>query len=137
MSFFGKKIKAPRQKEKRLTLSKLNPGTMPDAPLTVSDADFWDVIARFPLVVMDFWAAWCMPCRRLGPVIEALARELQGRVVFGKLDVDDNGHSAQVYRIRSIPSLLVFKNGQMIDQIVGVSQKEELKRLIEGFGDQG
>jgi thioredoxin 1 len=136
MNLFGTQFGAKPGEEKHVTLSELEEGTMPDSPLTVSDTDFADVLARFPLVVMDCWAAWCMPCRMLGPVIEELAGELQDKVVFGKLNVDDNRDGAQAYGIRSIPTLLVFKNGQLIDQIVGVSPKEELKRRLEGFLDE-
>ena len=133
MNLFGKQFGAKTEEEKHVSLSELEEGTLPDVPLAVSDADFTDVVARFPLVVIDCWAAWCMPCRMLGPIIEALAGELQGKVVFGKLDVDDSRDSAQTYGIRSIPTLLIFKNGQLIDQMVGVSPKEVLKSRLEGF----
>ncbi len=136
MNLFGKRFGAKTGEEKHVTLSELEEGTMPDAPLAVSDADFTDVVARFPIVVIDCWAAWCMPCLMVGPIIEDLAGELQGKVVFGKLDVDDSRDSAQTYGIRSIPTLLVFKDGQLIDQMVGASPKEELKRRLEGFLDE-
>jgi len=136
MNLFGKQFGTSKKEKKHVTLSELEEGTMPDAPLTISDADFKNVVARFPLVVIDCWAAWCMPCRMLGPIVEDLAGELKGKVVFGKLDVDENRDSALAYGIRSIPTLLIFKNGQLIDQMVGVSPKEELKRRLEGFLDE-
>ena len=133
MSLLGRLFGEKTVEETHITLSDLEAGTMPSVPLMVSDADFKEVIAQFPLVVIDCWAPWCMPCRILGPVIEELAGELEGKVVFGKLDVDDNVSTAQNYGVMSIPTLLVFKNGELIDQMVGALPKGALKGRIEGY----
>ncbi len=84
-------------------------------------------------VVIDFWAEWCGPCRMIGPVIEELAQEYEGRVVVGKCDVDDNDAIAIKYSVRNIPTILFIKNGQVMDKQVGAVSKEVLKAKIENL----
>lgn len=82
-------------------------------------------------VVVDFWADWCGPCKRLAPTIDALALEYAGKVTVGKLDVDANPNTPGKYAVRGIPALLVFKGGQLVDQIVGLQPKENIKAVID------
>jgi len=82
-------------------------------------------------VLVDFWAEWCAPCRMIAPLVESLASEYAGRLKVGKLDVDESPEVAGRYDIRSIPSLLVFKDGQVVEQRVGALPKQELARLAE------
>ncbi len=90
-----------------------------------------DVI-RSPIpVLVDFWAEWCGPCRMIAPVIEELAKEYGNRVKFLKLNVDENQDVAMKYQIYSIPTLLMFKNGEIIGQHIGATSKDVLKRFIE------
>jgi thioredoxin 1 len=93
----------------------------------------WDgeVLKSADTVLVDFWAPWCPPCRMIAPSIEALAEEFKGRAKVGKLNVDDNPEVAARYRITSIPTLLLFRGGQLVDQRVGAAPKPEIASLIE------
>ena len=101
-------------------------------PIVLEDGNFEKVVlqAKTPVLV-DFWAQWCGPCRMVAPVVEELAREYEGRVSFGKVDVDQNPKIASQYGIMSIPTLLVFKDGKPITNIVGFRPKAELKQSLD------
>lgn len=100
--------------------------------LAFTDANFEaEVIASEQPVLVDFWAEWCGPCRMIGPVVEELAGEYEGKVKIGKVDVDNNPAVSVQYGIRSIPALLVFKGGKVVDQIVGAVPKSHLKKAID------
>ena len=102
-------------------------------PVEVSDGTFKDMIQNHPLVVVDCWAPWCGPCYMVAPVIEELARDYAGRILFGKLNVDENRRVATQYQIMSIPTLLVFKNGKLIDRIVGAMPRQMLEPKITRY----
>jgi len=99
---------------------------------TFTDANFEnDVIKAAGPVLVDFWAEWCAPCRRLAPTVDAMASEFDGRLVVGKLNVDENPSVPSRYNIRGIPTLILFKGGQTVDQIVGLVDKDNLKKMVE------
>lgn len=103
----------------------------PDKPIELGDGDFDETIGKYPLMVVDFWSERCPPCRIIAPVIEELAKDLKGEVVFGKLDVDRNRATAVKFGIMAIPTLMVFKKGEMVDQIMGAVPKEQLLEKIK------
>src|SRR4029079_15799293 len=82
-------------------------------------------------VLVDFWAEWGGPCKRLGPTIDALAAAYAGKVTIGKLNVDDNPNTAFKFQIRGIPAVLLFKNGQVVESVIGLAPKEDLKKVID------
>ncbi len=90
-----------------------------------------EVLSSDVPVLVDFWATWCAPCMAITPIIEELAEEFHGRVKFGKLDVDHNRQVAMKYLIRSIPTLLVFKDGRVVGQRVGAGSKDDIRSLVE------
>jgi thioredoxin 1 len=99
---------------------------------TFTDSNFEDtVIKAGGCVLVDFWAEWCGPCKRLAPTVDALATEYAGKVVIGKLNVDENQDTAVKFQIRGIPALLLFKGGQVVESVVGLAPKEELKKVID------
>ncbi len=101
-------------------------------PAEVSDANFESEVLKNDIpVLVDFWAPWCGPCRMVAPIVEELADEYNGKVKFVKLNTDDNVATASRYGIRSIPTLLVFKGGQAVEQVIGFRPKSELKRTLD------
>jgi thioredoxin 1 len=105
-------------------------GTAFNKPVEMTDATFKEVIQNHPLVVVDCWTPWCGPCRMVAPIIEELSRDYVGRILFGKLNVDENREVSVQYDILSIPTLLVFKNGKLVDTIIGAMPRQTLEQKI-------
>ncbi|RCV62990.1 thioredoxin 1 [Methanophagales archaeon] len=102
-----------------------------DHPLIVSDDTFMDVVRKHPLIVVDCWAPWCGPCKTIAPVIDELAKEYAGKVVFGKLNVDENPKVATDFAIMAIPTMFIFKNGEPVDVIQGALPKPYLEAKVK------
>ena len=126
-----RKRKIEQYKQQYLYGGKKMEQNLPNVPLTFTDANIGEAIKKYNTIVIDCWAPWCGPCRMVTPVIEELARDMQGKVVFGKLNVDENPTTSTKHQIMSIPTLLVFKNGNLVDRLVGAYPKEELKKKLE------
>lgn len=118
-----------RAKKMRELMGQMSTPTI-NKPIAVSDRNFEQTVKSYPLVVVDCWAAWCAPCRAIAPVVEQLAKDYSGKVVFGKLNVDENPETAQRFGIMAIPTLLVMKNGEEVDRIVGALPKSQLEAKI-------
>ena len=101
-------------------------------PVIVTEDTFDDNVIKNPLpVIVDFWATWCPPCKILGPILEEIAEEYDGKVLVCKVDVDQNQSLAQKYAVRSVPTVFFFKGGEIKDQVIGVLPKDQLAAKID------
>ena len=105
-----------------------------DSPIHITDANFAKEIgdSKMP-VLLDFWATWCPPCKMIAPTIDTLAKELAGKVKIGKLDVDQNPLVSSQFRVQSIPTLIIFKDGKEVDRLIGAQSKEAMLSRLEQF----
>jgi len=126
-----KKKKLEQLKKLHMKGEKTMGNKWPDTPIQLLDADINEAMKKYPTLVVDCWAPWCGPCRMVGPIIEELATEMKGKIVFGKLNVDENPQTSMKYKIMSIPTMLVFKNGILIDQFVGAMPKDMLLQKLK------
>jgi len=127
-----------RKKKMEKIMSEQNKPSMPTVeypskPVIVTDSTLDAALNQYPLLIVDCWAEWCGPCRMIGPIIEDLAKEMSGKAVFGKLNVDENMQTSNKYRISAIPTLLVFKDGKLLDKLVGAYPKATLAGKIQKY----
>jgi thioredoxin 1 len=101
------------------------------SPIILTDSNFNEEVSKSSVMLVDFWAPWCGPCRMVSPVIEQLAREYAGRVVFGKLNIDENQRVAQSFGIQSIPTMMILKNSKVVDVIVGALPKPQIQSKLK------
>jgi len=126
------KLKKMREMMKRIA-GQEKKKVLFNKPVEVTDKTFDETIRNNQLVVVDCWAPWCGPCQMVAPIIEELAKQYAGKVLFGKLNVDENPLMAMRYGIMGIPTLLFFKNGELVDRIVGAIPKQMLEQKIKSF----
>jgi len=105
----------------------------PKTLVVITDSDFDTFVKKYSVVIVDCWAAWCFPCRMLEPIVESLAKKYTGKIVFGKLNVDENKNVTMKYNIKSLPTLLVFKKGKNVDRIIGAMPESILESIIKQY----
>lgn len=122
-----------RQELINKTDKKQERANYPDTTVTITDADFDEMTQNYPLMVVDCWAAWCGPCKRIAPIIDELAKDYAGRAVFGKLNTDENMGTVVRFKIMSIPTLLIIKNGKESDRIIGAVPRQVIEAKLERY----
>jgi thioredoxin 1 len=100
-------------------------------PIVLTDSNFASELTKYPIMLVDFWAPWCGPCRMVSPIIEQLSREYSGRVAFGKVNVDENQRIAASFGIQSIPTLMIFKGTKAVDVIIGAMPKAQIEMKLK------
>lgn len=128
-----RKKKLEQLQKQYMNVGKNMENNAPNTPIQITDADVEQTIKKYTTIAIDCWAPWCGPCLMIHPIIEELAKEMQGKIVFGKLNVDENPTTSAKHQIMSIPTLLVFKNGALVDRIIGAMPKEMLKAKLETY----
>ena len=128
-------IEEIRQKKINEMMQKMNTSTSkdngwPEAPVQLNDTSFEEFVSKYPKVVVDCWAPWCGPCRMLSPTIDAMAKDMKGKIAFGKLNTDDNYGTSGKFKIMSIPTLLVFKDGKLVDRLVGAAPRTMIEAQL-------
>ncbi|GAD05471.1 thioredoxin [Porphyromonas crevioricanis] len=101
--------------------------------MEITTQNYKELMAEGKPMVIDFWATWCGPCRMVGPIIDELSTEYEGKVIIGKVDVDENPDLAQEYGVRNIPTILFIKGGQVVNKLVGAQRKDALKQEIDAL----
>ncbi len=113
----------------------LNKELHQNIPIILTDYNFTEAVNKYQFLIVDFWAAWCGPCKMISPIIEQLSGELAGKAIFGKLNVDENPKVSNAFGIQSIPTMIIFKNGQVVDRIIGAMTKSQLILKISSHID--
>jgi len=123
-----KELEKIRERKKEEMAKKTS---YPNEPVEITNENFPELLEKYPLLVVDCWASWCMPCKMIEPVIEELAKEYAGKTVFGKINVDEQRELAMKFNIMSIPTLLFFKDKKATDTLVGAVPKEQIEEKIK------
>ena len=123
-------IEEIKKKKIEALMKKMN---YPKEPIVLTDDALDKTAKKYPLVIVDCWAEWCAPCKIIAPMIENLAKKYQGKIVFGKMDMNENRLTAIKFKINAIPCLLVFKNGKLIDKIIGAMPEPILESKIKKY----
>lgn len=127
-------IEKIRMKQMEKIMNSINgesdPSVSGASPIELTDANFAGELMKHNIVVVDFWAPWCGPCQMVHPIIEALAKEYAGKVTFGRLNVDENQATSMMFRVRSIPTILIFKGGKVADGVIGAVPRNMLESKL-------
>jgi thioredoxin 1 len=128
--FISEEEELKRIRARKLSELREKKQEMTDGPVHVTDSNFNGAVKKHSLALIDFWAPWCGPCRALAPTIEELNKDYGGRVLVGKLNVDENPQTAERFDVSSIPTMLIMKNGEEVDRIVGCVQKKYIEAAL-------
>jgi thioredoxin 1 len=128
--FISDEKELKRIREKKLAEIKERKLEMSEKPAHVTDADFNETVKKYSIALIDFWAPWCGPCLALAPTIDEVCKEYSGKVFVGKLNVDENPTTAESFQVFSVPTMIIMKNGQEVDRIVGCVQKKYIEASI-------
>jgi thioredoxin 1 len=120
-----------RARQKKVAELRDKKQEMDDKPVHITDSSFKEITGKHALALVDFWASWCGPCRSLAPTIEELAKDYAGRILVGKLNVDENPQTAECFQVFSIPTMLIMKSGKEVDRIVGCVQKKYIEAALK------
>ncbi len=121
------------KKLKELTRLKEKKREVNAKPIIVTDLNFSEIVSKHPLALIDCWASWCAPCVAVSPIIEELAKEYAGKILTGKLNVDENPKTAGRFQIFSIPTLLIIKNGEEVDRVIGLAPKDHIEARLRKY----
>ena len=121
------------KKMEKLKAGQQDTADWPKEPITITESNFEEIVNKYPKLVIDCWAEWCGPCRMVAPVFDELAKENQGDIAFGRLNTDENQGIAMKFNIMSIPTFLVFKDGELIGRPVGAMPKPALEAALKDF----
>ena len=129
--FISEESELERIRKRKLAAFKERRAELTAEPVHLTDASFEETVKKHSVSFVDFWASWCGPCLALAPTIEELAKEYGGKVLVGKLDVDENPKTAECFQVYSIPTMVIMKNGREVDRIVGCVQKKMIVAALE------
>lgn len=126
---------AIREKKRREIMADMNQAkdnaSWPGVPVEITDSNFETNVKQFTSLVVDCWAPWCGPCRMIAPTVEALAKDFKGKVAFGKLNTDENMGVSTKFGIMSIPTLLFFKDGKLVDKMIGAVPRQQIEERMK------
>lgn len=114
-------------------LSEVPPGTPPPLPIELTSANFKEAAGRFPLLIIDCWAPWCVPCKQITPIVETLHEAYKGQITFAFLNTDEHQDLAMEFGVMGIPTLIIVKDGKHVSDIVGVKPKGEIERRLKEY----
>ena len=120
-----KLVELQKEAANRAMMSSIN------EPIVLTDSNFTSEVSKYPIVLVDFWAPWCGPCRMVSPIIEQLSREYSGKAAFGKVNIDENQRIAASFGIQSIPTMMLFKGGKPVDVMVGALPKAQIEMKLK------